>query len=106
MHFGNAPLFRRKLANDPLQLTFQRRLGRGQPCDGDPVWRTGDIAEPDFLTKYNGLRVAAMLAADAYFEVWTDRAGTRNADFHELADRRVERHKRIVVNDLLVCVLA
>src|SRR6056297_2516129 len=48
---------------------FQRRLGSRQPRDGHPVGGTGHVVEADSVAELDAGGFAAMLAADAEFDV-------------------------------------
>ena len=47
-----------------------------------------------------------MFAAYPDLEVWTDGAAALHTYLHELPNRRIERHKGIVVNDPFVGVFS
>src|SRR3546814_19697836 len=57
-----------------LFLRLQRRLCRGEACDGHAIGRRGNIIEARLLTECNGSRVASMLAANAKLDPWTSRS--------------------------------
>ena len=47
---------------------LQRRLRRSEARDRDAVGRAGDVIEPQAVAEGDGVRIAAMLAADTELE--------------------------------------
>src|SRR5581483_4229053 len=72
------------------------RLGRGEPGDGHPERRAGDVVEPDRVAEGNRIRVAAVLAADADLEVGARAPALLDGEPHLAPDAdRVERLERV-----------
>ncbi len=64
----------------------QRRLRGGQARDRHAERRTRHVIEPDFVAKGDRGRIAAVLAANAELEIFTDFAAALRGDAHKLAD--------------------
>ncbi len=60
-------------------------LRRGETGDGDPVGGAGDVVEADFSAESDRGRVAAMLAADAHFQVGAHAPTLLNRHLDQLA---------------------
>src|SRR3954447_17764975 len=83
----------------------ERRLRRRQPRDRDPVWRRADVVESDLVEEVHGRGVAAVLAADAKFQIRTGLATPFDGHRDEPADPDgVDRGERILIEDLAVRV--
>src|SRR6185369_629220 len=92
-------------AADALRLATlaQRRLGRRQTGDGHAVRRSGYVIEPEFLAEGDARRVAAMLAANAEFEVGPRCPAPLGAHADQLADAfDIEADKGIARIDALL----
>src|ERR1051326_450632 len=55
--------------DDPYTSIFfasrrERRLRCAEPRDGSPEWRTGDVIQARLVAEADGIRIAAMLAAN------------------------------------------
>jgi hypothetical protein len=79
----------------PLLVSFrlftQRRLGRSQSGDRHAEWRAAHVIHADFVAEVDAVRVAAMFATNADFEVLvvlrlTTIAAFLDADVDQLAD--------------------
>ena len=62
---GLAPAVRRLNLRADRFFRIQSRLRGGEARDGDAKGRTAHVIEANLVTKRDGLRIAAMLAADA-----------------------------------------
>ena len=58
-------------AEEALFAGFNSSLCSGQTGDGDSPWRAADVVQADFVAEKDGLRVAAVLAADTDLQVWS-----------------------------------
>src|SRR5688500_1689640 len=82
-------------------LGFQRRLRRGEPRERDAEWRAGHVVETGVMAEPHGLRIAAVLAADADLEILALAAPALDRDLDELAHAGfVERREGIFGEDL------
>ena len=78
----------------------QRGVGRGQAGDGHAVGRAGDVVEADGGEEGHRGGVAAVLAADADFEIGSRTAALIDANLHELANAAgVDGSERIRLDD-------
>ena len=65
--------------------------------------RAGDVVEPDLVAELDGLRIAAMLAADAHLESGAGVASLGRGHLHQQADARlVERGEGILLEDAVL----
>src|ERR1041385_755551 len=64
----------------------QRRLGGGEPGDGDPIGRAGDVVHLLGLAEGHRARLPAVLAADPQLEVLPHAAAQRHRHRDKLAD--------------------
>src|SRR3546814_11240772 len=89
--FPYTTLFRSAVSDNPLFylcefylfLRLQRRLCRGEACDGNAIGRRGNIIEARLLTACNGSRVPSMLAAHAQLAPWTSRSPAFGSEFDQ-----------------------
>ena len=78
----------------------QGRLRGGEPRDRHAERRARHIVELDLVTEGDRSRVAAVLPADADFELGTDFSSALDADAHQFADALlIDRHERIAGQD-------
>src|SRR5262245_718366 len=71
-------------------------LRGSEPRDRNPEWRAGDVVEAELVAERDRRRVAAVLAADADFELVARLAAALDADAHRLAHAfAIDRHERI-----------
>src|SRR3546814_20594269 len=89
-----------------LFLRLQRRLCRGEACDGHAIGRRGNIIEARLLTECNGSRVASMIAAHAKFDPWTSRYPAFGSEFDPFTHAfAVQAHEGITGENALVHTL-
>src|SRR5512137_2952704 len=82
------------------------RLGRCQPGDRHAERRTTDVIHADLVAESHAGRLAALLAADADFELLIGLSATLDADLDQLADADlVDGLERIAGQDLLANVI-
>src|SRR5438477_13076943 len=67
-------------------LLLQRRLRRRQPRDRHPEWTAAHVVEADLVAELDGIGLAAVLAADADFEIRLGLAAALDPELHEAAD--------------------
>ena len=86
-------------------LLFQGRLRRCQPGRQQTEGRAGDVVEADLVAELDGLRIAAMLAADAHLEVGAGVASLGRGHLHQLPNARlIEGGEGILLEDaVLAC---
>src|ERR1035437_101559 len=93
----------------PLRFRLVARDGRlrgGQAGDGDAERRAGHVVHAHAVAELHRARLAAMLAADADFQVRIRLAAALDGDLHQLADAfLVEDGKRIGREDLAILVV-
>ncbi len=76
-------------------FSAQRRLRRGEPRDGHPERRTGDVSQAGALEKVDRGRIARVFAADSELDVRPRLPAPRGGDFDEFADAlQVDRGER------------
>src|SRR4051794_33360844 len=64
---------------------LQRRLRCREPSERDAIRRAADVVEPEPVAERDGLRLAAVLAADAHLDVGLRRPPAFDADPHQVA---------------------
>src|SRR5688572_13427482 len=88
-------LFRRSLRRGAFFL--DGCLGGGEAGDGDAVGGATDVGEADAVAELDAVRIAAVFAADAEFDVRAGGAAFGDGGLHELADAGlVERRERVL----------
>src|SRR6266571_4401204 len=93
---GSAP----PAAAPGLRPIRERRLGRRQARDRDPVGRAADVVHPRLMAEGHGAGLASVLAADADLEPGPGRPTTLHRPEHQLAySLAVERVEGIVLED-------
>src|SRR3954467_7727044 len=65
---------------------FQGRLCRGQPRDRHPERRAGHVIQSRLVAEANGIRIAAVLTANAEFQVRTNLSAPFHRDPHQFAN--------------------
>ena len=79
---------------------FDGCLGCREACREQAEGRAGDVVEADLVAELDGLRIAAVLAADADLEVGARVASLGGGHLHQLPDASlVERGERILLED-------
>src|SRR5262245_11555127 len=72
-------------------------MRRGEPRNGDAVWRTGHVIHPDSVAETHRAWLTAMLTANADFQRFPDAPTRRDGELDQLADSFLVQHlKRIV----------
>jgi tetratricopeptide (TPR) repeat protein len=95
------------LASLRLALLFNGGLGRSQTRDGHAIRRAAHVGQADAMAELDGVRVAAVFAADAQLDVRTVACGPSHRDLHQLADASlVNRGKRVLLDDFVLGVSA
>ena len=90
------------LAVSVAAAVFQIGLGGGQSRDGDAVGGAGNVVEADVVAEGDTSGFAAMLAADAEFDVRAHGFGFGDTNFHQFADAGlVNGLERVAGQDLL-----
>ena len=91
-----------------LALLFQNRSVSGrQTGDRHTERRAGNVVQANLVAEHDGRRIAAVLAADAEFDVRAGLLAELNGHLNELADAvLVKTSERIRFVDLLVVVRA
>src|ERR1700687_5707801 len=91
-----------RLAVAALQFCLRRGQTRHRPG----VRRAGNVVQPARSEEADRLRVAAVLAADSYFEVGVRRPSLVRSQLYELANAfLVDRLEGVPREDLLVHIL-
>ena len=67
-------------------LLFESSLGGGQLGDGDTGRAARDVVEAGAMTEFHRIRITAVLAADANFEIFLGLPTTLDTKLDELAD--------------------
>src|SRR5580698_2280016 len=89
-----------------IALDAQRRLRRGETRHRHAVRRARHVIQTDLLAELDRRRIAAMLAANAKFQIGLHRAAFFRGDAHHFADALdVDRDERILGQDTLFDVL-
>src|SRR5699024_8714880 len=84
---------------------FNSSLSSSQTGNRNTEGRAGNIGQANIVAELNGGRVAAMLAADAQFDVGTGLTAQVGSHLHQFANAvLVQFRKGIVLVDLLVVV--
>src|SRR5260370_20252993 len=101
--------FVRLLFDCPRDRSFgfhiKRRVGRCQPRDGDTIGRAAHIVQSNLVAESDRTGIAAVFAADSYFQIRLYVAATLGAEAHQLAYAFAVKHlKRIVDQNLPVDV--
>src|ERR1039457_1744215 len=87
-------------------VATNRRLRGGQAGDGDAERRAGHVVHAHAVAELHRARLAAVLAADADFQVRIRLAAALDGNLHQLANTfLVEDGERIVGENLLILVL-
>ena len=80
-------------------------MREGKTGDGDPEWRTGHVVEPGAVEEFHGIRIAAVLAADADLEFLVCLTTTFDAYFNKLAHAfLIKAGEWVVVKNFLILV--
>src|SRR5690606_19576837 len=80
---------------------LDRGLGGGEAGDRHAVGRAGHVGEADLVAELHGVRVAAVLAADAELDAGAGGVALLGGDLDELADAGlVDRGERVLLEDL------
>src|SRR3990170_5666046 len=84
----------------------ERGLGGRQPGDRYAEGRARDVVQPDLVAEPHRLGVAAVLAADAHFQIGARLAPEADRHLHELADAAlIDRGERVLGQNLLLQIL-
>ena len=85
-----------------LTILFgQGGMGSRQSRDGDPIRGATDIVETELMTKFDGTRIASMLAADAQLDVRSRLPPPGDRRTHEGADAfAIQRGEGIMLEDV------
>ena len=65
----------------------------GKPRDGDTIWRTTDIIQPELVAELDRTGIPAMFPTDAKLDAGARLAATRNGLTHEAADTFTVQHR-------------
>ena len=84
----------------------ERGLRGGEPRERHAERRARHVVEPELVAERDGLRLAAVLAADAELQVVLDAAAALDRDAHQVADARaVERLERVLLEHVVLQVV-
>ena len=87
-------------------LFLDRRLRRRQSRHRHAERRAAHISQAGAVAELHRVRVAAVFAADAEFDVGASLAAFLDGDLHQLADAGlVDRRERILLHNLQFCVV-
>ena len=89
-----------------VRILLDLGLGGGETGDGNAERGAGDVVDADRVEELDGLRIAAVLAADAAHQVVAEGTALVHADLHQLADGLlVDGLERVGIQDLVAEVV-
>ena len=90
-----------------VRILLDLGLGGGETGDGNAERGAGDVVDADRVEELDGLRIAAVLAADAAHQARAEGTALVHADLHQLADGLgVDGLERVGVENLVPEVVA
>jgi len=97
----------RETAPNELLGVGQGGLSSSQTGDGHAVRRAGYVGQADLVTELDGIRIAAVFAADTEFDVRTSGAALGDRDFHELTHPGlINRGEGVLLHDIGLLISA